>query len=122
MSSEPSILPRRWFAGGAVLSLLVAGIAALLMFAPRPPQRKAGPAPTALGLRQRDGEGNPIPWGTTTPPGGNMRIEVTGAGPERVTEIELLVSRDGAPPARMEQSGNGADLRQLAAGRYRWSA
>jgi hypothetical protein len=124
MSSEPSILPRKWFAAAAALSLLLAGIAALLLFAPHPhpPQRKTGPAPTALSLRQRDGDGNPIPWGTTTAPGGSVRIEVTGADPQRITEIELLLSRDGAPPARMEQSGNGADLRRLAPGRYRWSA
>jgi hypothetical protein len=124
MSSEPSILPRKWFAAAAALSLLLAGIAALLLFAPhpRPPQRNAGPAPTPLGLRQRDGEENPIPWGTTIPPGGNVRIEVTGADPQRVSEVELLVSRDGAPPARLEHSGTGADLVQLAPGRYRWSA
>src|SRR3954468_23543952 len=112
MSSEPSILPRKWFAAAAAFSLLLAGIAALLLFAPHPrsPQRKAGPAPTPLGLRQRDGEGNPIPWGTTIPPGENVRIELTDTDPQRVTEVELLLSRDGAPPARLEHTGIGADI------------
>ncbi|HEV8377995.1 MAG TPA: hypothetical protein VGP99_04035, partial [Tepidisphaeraceae bacterium] len=76
---------------------------------------------TSLSLRQRDDDGSPIPWGTTTS-GSNVRIEVAGADPQRVTEIELLLSRDGAPPARLEHGGNGADLKQLAPGRYRWSA
>src|ERR1041385_4970134 len=124
MSPEPSILPRKWFAAAAALSLLLAGIAALLLFAPHPhgSQGNASPAPTPLSLRQRDGEGNPIPWGTTTPPGANVRIEVTGADPERITVVELLVSHDGQTPARVEHRGNGADLRQRAPGRYRWSA
>jgi hypothetical protein len=124
MSPEPSILPRKWFAVAAALSLLMAGIAALLLFAPRLPQRKASPAPTptALGLRQRDGEGNLIPWGTTTTPGSDVHIEVTGADPEHPGEVELLLSRDGAPPARLEHAGTGADIKQPAAGRYRWSA
>jgi len=121
MSSESSLLPWKWFAATAALSLLLAGIAASLLLAPHPRQSKAGPAPTTLSLRQRDDNGLQLPWGTTTS-GTNVRIEVAGADPERVTEIELLLSRNGAPAERLEHAGNGADLKQLAPGRYRWSA
>jgi hypothetical protein len=122
MSSEPSLLPRKWFAAAAAISLLLAGLAAFLLFARRPPRVGIGIAsPTTLSLRQRGEDGLLIPWGTTIS-GDLVRIEVAGVDPQRVKEIELLLSRDGAPPVRVDHTGNSADLKQLAPGRYRWSA
>src|SRR5258706_9874419 len=122
MSSEPSLLPRKWFAAAAILSLLLAGLAAFLLFAPHPREPGIGlPLPTTLGLRQRGEDGLLIPWGTTIS-GTGVRIEVAGAEEQRIKEIELFLSQNGAPPLRLKHEGTGADLKQLSAGRYRWSA
>jgi hypothetical protein len=122
MSSEPSLLPRKWFAAAATFSLLLAGLAAFLLFAPHPREPGIGLAlPTTLGLRQRGEDGLVIPWGTTIS-GTGLRIEVAGADPQRSGEIELFLSQNGAPPQRLKHDGTGADLKQLTPGRYRWSA
>src|SRR5258706_13662610 len=122
MSSEPSLLPRKWFAAAAILSLLLAGLAAFLLFAPHPREPGIGlPLPTTLSLRQRGEDGLLIPWGTAIS-GTGVRIEVAGADPKGIKEIELFLSQDGAPPLRLKHEGTAADLTQLSAGRYRWSA
>src|SRR5258706_383678 len=122
MSSEPSLLPRKWFAAAATLSLLLAGLAAFLLFAPHPREPGIGlPLRTTLGLRQRGEDGLLIPWGTTIS-GTGVRIEVAGADPQRIKEIELFISQNDAPPQRLKHEGTGADLKQLTPGRYRWSA
>src|SRR5258706_6578366 len=122
MSSEPSLLPRKWFAAAAILSLLLAGLGAFMLFAPPPRERGIGlPLPTTLSLRQRGEDGLLIPWGKTIS-GTGVRIEVAGADPQRIKEIELFLSQNGAPPQRLKHEGTGADLKQLTPGRDRWSA
>jgi hypothetical protein len=122
MSSEPSLLPRKWFAAAATFSLLLAGLAAFLLFVPHPRELGIGLGlPSSLSLRQRGEDGLVIPWGTTIS-GTGVRIEVAGADPQRINEVELFLSQNGAPPQRLKHDGTGADLRQLTPGRFCWSA
>jgi len=122
MSSETTLLPRKWFAAAATFSLLLAGLAAFLLLAPHPREPGIGlPMPTTLGLRQRGEDGLLVPWGTTIS-GASVRIEVAGADAKGIREIELFLSQDGAPPLRLKHDGAAADLKQLAPGRYRWNA
>src|SRR3954465_13861631 len=109
MSSEPLLLPRKWFAAAAILSLLLAGLAAFLLFVPHSRERGIGLAlPTTLSLRQRGEDGLLIPWGTTIS-GTGVRIEVAGTDPQRISEVELFLSQNGAPPQKLKHDGAEAD-------------
>ena len=123
MSHEPSLLPRKWFAAATAVGLLLAALAAYLLLSPSTRrQHVATPgANTILSLRQRTDDGVVVPWGTTLP-GDRLHVTVEGAETQRVQETELLLSRDGAMPVRIEHAGQSAELTKLAPGRYRWGA